>query len=285
MPKLAVFPKAYMKALCKDGSMKISEWVSLASKLDIKGLEWYAGFLEKRDKKRWKDIKKISIDFNIMSDVILNHASKSNKIFKKYLLDKKEYQNFFLSVSDNFDTSKVVRPREHNLIQNIHTDYGIKKLWCTFSNDQIDFNFLNHKVLEFFLNVINNFVKNGVRIIRLDAVGFLWKESNTECLNLPQTHSIIKILRNVVDSLNIKAKIVTETNLPRKENLSYFGDSDEAHWIYNFSLAPLLVYTLLFENCSILSRWSKSMPPSRNGSAYLNSVSYTHLTLPTKRIV
>ena len=62
MPKLAVFPKAYMKALCKDGSMKISEWVSLASKLDIKGLEWYAGFLEMRDKKRWKDFKKMVED-------------------------------------------------------------------------------------------------------------------------------------------------------------------------------------------------------------------------------
>ena len=62
MPKLAVFPKAYMKALCKDGSMKISEWISLASKLDIQGLEWYAGFLEMRDKKRWKDFKKMVED-------------------------------------------------------------------------------------------------------------------------------------------------------------------------------------------------------------------------------
>ena len=62
MPKLAVFPKAYMKALCKDGSMKISEWILLASKLEIQGLEWYAGFLEMRDKKRWKDFKKMVED-------------------------------------------------------------------------------------------------------------------------------------------------------------------------------------------------------------------------------
>ena len=62
MPKLAVFPKAYMEALCKDGSMKISEWISLASKLDIQGLEWYAGFLEMRYKTRWKDFKKMVED-------------------------------------------------------------------------------------------------------------------------------------------------------------------------------------------------------------------------------
>ena len=221
----------------------------------------------------WKDIKKISIDFNIMSDVILNHASKSNKIFKKYLLDKKEYQNFFLSVSDNFDTSKVVRPREHNLIQNIHTDYGIKKLWCTFSDDQIDFNFLNHKVLEFFLNVISNFIKNGVRIIRLDAVGFLWKESGTSCVNLKQTHSIIKLIRLICDLHNKNIKIVTETNLPNQENLSYFGNGNEAHWIYNFPLPPLIINSILFADSTILRNWSMSMPPALEGMSYLNFIS------------
>ncbi|MBS1609340.1 MAG: TIM barrel protein [Bacteroidetes bacterium] len=53
MPKLAAFPKAFMQALCKDGTMKVSEWIGLASTLDIEGLEWYAGFLEMNDKKNW----------------------------------------------------------------------------------------------------------------------------------------------------------------------------------------------------------------------------------------
>lgn len=53
MPQLAAFPKAFMKALCKDGTMKVSEWIELASTLDIDGLEWYAGFLEMRDEKNW----------------------------------------------------------------------------------------------------------------------------------------------------------------------------------------------------------------------------------------
>ncbi|MEO5976168.1 MAG: sugar phosphate isomerase/epimerase family protein [Chryseolinea sp.] len=54
MPKLAAFPKAFMKALCKDGTMKVAEWITLASALDISGLEWYAGFLEMEDQKNWK---------------------------------------------------------------------------------------------------------------------------------------------------------------------------------------------------------------------------------------
>lgn len=53
MPKLAAFPKAFMQALCKDGTMKVSEWIALASKLDIDGLEWYAGLLEMADESNW----------------------------------------------------------------------------------------------------------------------------------------------------------------------------------------------------------------------------------------
>ncbi len=57
MPRLAVFPKAFMQALCKDGTMKVSEWIELAAKLDVNGLEWYAGFLEMKDKKNWPDFR------------------------------------------------------------------------------------------------------------------------------------------------------------------------------------------------------------------------------------
>jgi sugar phosphate isomerase/epimerase len=58
MPKLAVFPKAFMQALCKDGSMKVSEWITLASKLDVQGIEWYAGFLEMADERNWSRFRK-----------------------------------------------------------------------------------------------------------------------------------------------------------------------------------------------------------------------------------
>ena len=114
------------------------------------------------------------------------------------------------------------------------------------------------------------FISKGISIFRLDAVGYLWKETNTECVNLPQTHQIIKLFRLILERLNTRSWIVTETNLPGKQNLSYFGNNDEAHWIYNFSLPPLVAYTLLFEDSSQISNWSKSMPPARNGNTYLN---------------
>ena len=57
MPKIAVFPKAFMTALCKDGTMRLDEWIDLAVKLDVQGLEWYAGFLEMQEEKNWEGFR------------------------------------------------------------------------------------------------------------------------------------------------------------------------------------------------------------------------------------
>ena len=115
-------------------------------------------------------------------------------------------------------------------------------------------------------------INNGVTIFRLDAIAYLWKENGTKCINLKQTHEIIKLLRNVIDLLNIQTKIITETNLPEKENLSYFGKNDEANFIYNFSLPPLLIHAFLFENSSYLNKWSKNLPNTKNENCYLNFI-------------
>jgi hypothetical protein len=62
MPKLAAFPKAFMQELCKDGSMKVAEWIRLAAGLDIDGLEWYAGFTEMSDERNWKLFRQMTED-------------------------------------------------------------------------------------------------------------------------------------------------------------------------------------------------------------------------------
>ena len=118
-----------------------------------------------------------------------------------------------------------------------------------------------------------NLINHGVTIFRLDAIAYLWKESGTKCINLKQTHEIIKLLRTICNSLNVETIIVTETNLPEKENLTYFGKNDEANWIYNFSLPPLLIHAFLFENSSYLNQWSKKLPITKNGNSYLNFIS------------
>ena len=218
----------------------------------------------------WSHIKRLSKDTNIMADIVINHASSKSTWFKNFLKNKDPGKDYFFSVDKKFNTSKVIRPREHTLLRKFKLYDNQKKLWCTFSPDQIDLNFKNPDVLIDFIKIMMTFIGKGISIFRLDAVGYLWKETNTECVNLPQTHEIIKLLRIILERLNTKSLIVTETNLPGKQNLSYFGDNDEAHWIYNFSLPPLVAYTLLFEDSSQISNWSKSMPPARDGNTYLN---------------
>jgi sucrose phosphorylase len=207
-----------------------------------------------------------------MADLILNHSSIKGKWFNSFIKEKEDYKNFFFTIDDNFDFSKVIRPRDHKLIQIYNYKKKNNKLWCTFSHDQIDLNFKDPLVLIEFIEIVLLLLSKGVTTFRLDAVAFIWKKNGTSCVNLPETHEIVKLLRLIVNYINPHALIVTETNLPRKENLSYFGNNDEANWIYNFPLPPLILYTFLFEDSSKISGWSKSMPPAQINNAYLNFI-------------
>ena len=220
----------------------------------------------------WSDLKKISKSKKIMADVVINHASARGLWFKNFLKRKKPGKDYFLTVNSKFNTSKVVRPRDHKLLKKIKIFEKNDYLWRTFSPDQIDLNFKNPSVLLRFIKIIIYLINNGVTIFRLDAIAYLWKQNGTECINLSQTHEIIKLLRVVTSLLNVQTLIITETNLPEKENLSYFGKNNEANWVYNFSLPPLLIHAFLFENSSYLNQWSRKLPSTKHGNCYLNFI-------------
>ncbi|MEC8100580.1 MAG: alpha-amylase family glycosyl hydrolase [Pseudomonadota bacterium] len=218
----------------------------------------------------WNDIKKISKNFQIMSDVVLNHASSKSIWFENFLKNNGVGKDFFLNFDKEINTKNVIRARSHKLIQKFSTKIGDKFLWCTFSRDQIDFDFKNPKVLLMFIKLILFFKKKGINFFRFDAVAFIWKRLDTSCINLDQTHAIVRLFRTLLESTSKNCKIVTETNLPFHENLSYFGNSDEANIIYNFSLAPLIINMLIKGNSAAFRRWSMSMPPAKDDNCYLN---------------
>ncbi len=221
----------------------------------------------------WSDISRLSKKTNIMADVVINHASSKGLWFKNFLTNKSPGKEYFLTVGKKFDISKVIRPRENRLLKKISIFKKNNLIWRTFSDDQIDLNFRNPKVLLRFIKIMINLVNHGVTIFRLDAIAYLWKKSGSKCVNLKETHEIIKLLRIVCNSLKSKPIIITETNLPENENLSYFGTkNNESHWIYNFSLPPLLVHSFLFEKSTYLNKWSKNLPQTKNGNNYLNFI-------------
>lgn len=221
----------------------------------------------------WDDIEALSKDFRIMGDLVMNHASRYSEWFKKYLRKEEKYKDYFIEIDPDIDLSDVTRPRSTPLLTPVHTKNGEKFVWSTFSDDQIDVNFENLDVLFEYLDIFFFYLSRGLSVVRLDAVAFIWKEIGTSCIHLEETHEIVKLMRTLVDCFTPKATIITETNVPHKENISYFGEGDETHMVYQFSLPPLLLHAILTENATYLTEWVKSLDKLPENCTYFNFTS------------
>ncbi|MCG2725375.1 MAG: sugar phosphorylase [Elusimicrobia bacterium] len=228
----------------------------------------------KTDKKlgSWKDIEKISKKFPLMFDFVLNHISSKSAWFKKYLNNEKKFSGYFISRSPKEDLSAVVRPRSHPLLTPFSKKGSNKKeyLWTTFSADQIDINFENPDVFIEMTDIFLFYALKGAAIMRLDAIAYLWKEAQTKCIHHEKTHLYVKFLRDIVDTLGLNTIILTETNVPHNENISYFGKRDEAHMVYQFALPPLLAHAMMRENSVHLNKWAKTLSKSAKDNIFFN---------------
>ena len=218
----------------------------------------------------WADITRIGNAFHLMSDLVLNHVSSQGVWFNAYRQGQKPYDKFFFEADPSDDVTMVTRPRTTPLLQEVETAMGTRYVWCTFSHDQIDLDFRNPDVLLEIVRIIRLHIDMGVRIIRLDAVAFLWKELGTNCIHLPQTHAVIQLMRLLMDYATETVILLTETNVPKAENLSYFGRRNEAHVVYNFPLPPLTLHAMMSGSARYLNDWQRTMPPAPLGCAYLN---------------
>jgi len=218
----------------------------------------------------WEDIRDMDGDYDLMFDGVMNHCSSQSQMFKEFLNGNPRFQDFFISYASPDDLtpdqrSKIFRPRTSDILTKYYTINGPRYVWTTFSDDQIDLNFRNPAVLTQVIDGLLFYVRHGADILRLDAVTYIWAEPGTECVHLPQTHEIVKLIRDVLDTVAPGVALLTETNVPHQENVSYFGNGrDEAHMVYNFALPPLVLHTFYSQDASALSRWARSMTnPSR----------------------
>ncbi len=219
----------------------------------------------------WADIEKIRKNFRLMFDFVCNHISAKSEWFQEYLKCNPEYDNFFIAVDKNTDLSLVTRPRTLPLLSEFDTACGKKYIWTTFSDDQIDLNFENPEVLIKMLDVLLFYLEKGADWIRLDAVGFMWKEAGTTCIHHEKTHEIIKLFRDAAEQTAPGTVIITETNVPHKDNISYFGNGrDEAQMVYQFPLPPLVIYTFMHGDSSAISRWASNLEVPGDEVTYFN---------------
>ena len=233
----------------------------------------------------WSHVRTLAGRHDLAVDLVLNHVSRESLWFVDYLSGSQPGRDYFIEMDPATNLSAVVRPRSSPLLVPVPTRRGTRHLWATFSEDQIDLNFANPDVLLEFIGILLFYLGQGARVIRLDAIAYLWKAVGTPCIHLPQTHEVVRLLRAVVDHVAPGTLLLTETNVPHRENLSYFGlerladgglehlsdeHSPEAHLVYQFPLPPLLLHTLTSGEAGTLAAWLKSLPTLPPGCGFLN---------------
>lgn len=219
----------------------------------------------------WDDISSLQKNFHLMFDSVINHISSKSEWFQSFLRDNPKYVNYFIAVEGSPDLSRVVRPRTLPLLTSFKTLSGERQVWTTFSADQIDLNFKNPEVLLEILDILLTYIEQGATLIRLDAIAYLWKEIGTACIHLPQTHRIIQFLRSSLDEVAPHVQLITETNVPHSDNISYFGNGhNEAQLVYNFALPPLTLHTFHTGNAEALSNWAKTLTLPSDKTTFFN---------------
>ncbi len=221
----------------------------------------------------WQDVAAIEEHFRLMFDAVINHISAESDWFRGFLQGDPKYKNYFITVDPSTDLSGVTRPRALPLLTPVETNEGTKQVWTTFSADQIDINYENPDVLLEIIDVLLFYVAKGAELIRMDAIAYMWKEIGTSCIHLPQTHRIMQLFRTVLDVVAPDVVIITETNVPHKENVSYFGDGqNEAQMVYNFSLPPLILHTFHTGDASVMQQWAAELEALPDTATFFNFI-------------
>ena len=219
----------------------------------------------------WSLVRAIGKDFRLMFDLVLNHISVSSEWFQGFLRDEAPYRDYILTAPPETDLSAVVRPRTHPLLTPFETAAGTRYVWTTFSDDQVDLNYANPAVLLEVIKTLLFYAQQGADYIRLDAIAYLWKIPGTACIHLTQTHYVVQLFRDVLDAAAPWVKLITETNVPHAENLSYFGDGhDEAQMVYQFALPPLLLDAFYSADARVLSGWASNLRTPSEATTFFN---------------
>lgn len=219
----------------------------------------------------WQHVEALAEDFDLMLDAVVNHVSASSPWFRAWAGGDDDFADFFIELEPHIDARGVTRPRASPLLTPVEVGDRTRWVWTTFSADQVDLNYANPEVLLTMCEVLLTYVEHGARVLRLDAVAFLWKRLGTACVHLPETHEIVKLWRTMLDAAAPGTLLVTETNVPHAENVRYFGTgNDEAHLVYQFPLAPLTLSAFHLADTSVLAEWLSSLPEPSPDTAFLN---------------
>jgi len=157
------------------------------------------------------------------------------------------------------DIAVKIMPEEEILL-------GGGKVWTTFSREevegieetrQVDLNYRNPNVFAEAVIIALAYLERGAAVLRLDAIGYLWKEIGSTCIHEKKTHRIIQAMQAILKEAAPGVITVAEVNEPQEEAFKYIGDNDRpgTDMAYQFVHFPLAVYSILTGDAGYYRRW------------------------------
>ena len=213
----------------------------------------------------WNDVHALSDEADVMADLIVNHTSAASPQFKDFLRNgaTSPFAGMFLTYERVFPTGareeellRIYRPRPGLPFTNILLDSGERRLlWTTFTPQQVDID-VQHPQGEAYLQaILGRFQAAGIRIIRLDAVGYAIKKPGTSCFMIPETFDFIASLACKARDLGMEVLVEIHSHYSQQLEIARQVD-----WIYDFALPPLILHSLFTRECKALGRWLRIRP-------------------------
>ena len=218
----------------------------------------------------WHDIELLSKDYYLMYDFMVNHISRQSSYFKDFVAKKEEsqYRDMFITYKRFWpngepakeDIDRIYKRNPKAPYAEVSFNDGSKeKVWCTFSNEQIDLNVKSNVTKEFIRNTVLNLIDHNASIIRLDAFAFTIKKAGTNCFFIePEIWDLLNGIQSLVDPDRSGKKFV----LPEiHEHYSIqLKLADKGFWVYDFALPMLVLHAIYLKNAAPLKHWLKICP-------------------------
>jgi sucrose phosphorylase len=222
----------------------------------------------------WDDIRSLSRHVEIMADLIVNHISTRSPQFLDFheLGEASPFAGMFLTLGRVFpngahesDLLRIYRPRPGLPFTRTRPVNGSDQLlWTTFTSEQVDIDVRHPAGTHYLTRILDQFQDAGIRVIRLDAVGYAIKKPGTSCFMIPETFEFIAELRADANARGIE--VLVEIHTHYQDQIEIAKQSD---WVYDFALPPLVLHTLYRRDARHLKRWLEIGP--RNAVTVLDT--------------
>ena len=213
----------------------------------------------------WNDVRALSEDVELVADFIVNHISSASPQFKDFSRNgaNSPYAGMFLTYDRVFpmgareaDLLRIYRPRPGLPFTNVSLQSGEKLLlWTTFTPQQVDIDVLHPQGKAYLTAILNQFRSVGIRVVRLDAVGYAIKKAGTSCFMTPETFRFIASLASEAHTLGIEVLVEIHSHY-----LQQLQIAPQVDWVYDFALPPLILYSLFTNDARALGEWLRVRP-------------------------